>query len=312
MKQELISLLQLNCLLPRWAMVTWINNLVFQNEPSDALRQLIIDQLKSNGQLKAEGWQLLIDNVSYIDNPSITPVIAQSWIPCPTCNQLKEFINNFKLSNNFPLVVQTPILDLLDVNMIVGSDFQTNARVDIVEFGTGSNAQEVEVKSKLFTLQIRNFHLIKDASPYLIIERYTGAKRATGRKAGWKRDRTLKNLGGTYLNGWQNQHQQITDTNGYRPNEIPITTAKQTFDIRPMNYIYLPIGNKYIPVVVSGNSNAVAFDGRHSQHVNLRLRIGYKVNDVEKKSKPLIYFSIFAQAREANGNKQVFVSYSKI
>ena len=309
MKQELIDLIQVNCLLPRWAMVTWINNLVFQNEPSDALRQLIIDQLKSNGQLKEEGWQMLIDNVMYIDNASITPVIAQSWIPCPTCNQLKEFINNFKLSVNFPLVVQTPILDLLDVNMIVGTDWHGG---NTVVMGTGVGAENVSIYKKPFALQIRNFSLIQGVSPYLIIERYTSAKMKTGRKAGWKRDRTLMNLGGIFKNGWDNTHHIIGENSGYRPNEIKINGSKQDFDIRPENYIYLPVGNQSLPVVVSGNSNVVSFEGKHSQHVNLRLRIAYKVSGIEKKSKPLIYFSIFAQARINNGQKSVFVSYSKI
>ena len=42
MKQELINRIQPNCLLPFSYMVTWINNLEFQNEPADNLRALIL------------------------------------------------------------------------------------------------------------------------------------------------------------------------------------------------------------------------------------------------------------------------------
>ena len=95
MKQELINRIMPNCLLPMYYMITWINNLVFQNEPADTLRQLIISKVKSNGQLLPEGWELLLNNAVFENNASINSAQVLEWINaqnCPTCNQLKQII----------------------------------------------------------------------------------------------------------------------------------------------------------------------------------------------------------------------------
>ena len=178
--------------------------------------------------------------------------------------------------------------------------------------------EKVQIVSKFFTLQIKNFTYIKDANPYLIIERYTGAKKGTGRKAGWKRDRTLMQSDGVYHNGWDGSFHDITESNGFRPNEIAIYNSKQIFDINPASYIMLPIGNKKMPRVVSGNKNKIKFkqwEEKIRQHVYLRLRVGYKIGGIEKISKPLINFSIFAKS-EINkygfSGKVFSISYSKL
>ena len=325
MKQELINKIMPNCLIPHYLMVVWINALQFQNEPADALRQLIISKLKSNGQLLPEGWELLLNNAIFEYNASITSAQALGWINaqnCPTCNQLTQIIQDLKLNMNYQIMVNMPVLEILEANMTVDAD--VNIGVNAKSFSTvmqGDNGmEEVQIVSKFFSLQIKNFHYIKDANPYLIIERYTGAKKSTGRKAGWKRDRTLMKSDGAYFNGWENQWYDITEENGFRPNEIAILNSKQVFDINPSSYIMLPIGNKKMPRVVSGNKNkshniAENWINGIRQHVYLRLRVGYKIGGIEKISKPLINFSIFAKSEAQKygySGKVITISYSKL
>lgn len=318
MKQELINKIMPNCLLPHYLMVVWINALQFQNEPADALRQLIISKLKSNGQLLPEGWELLLNNVVFEDNASITSAQALGWITaqnCPTCNQLTQMILDFKLNTNYQIMVNMPVLEILEANMKVDADVYIGVNAKSISLVSGD--ETIQIVSKFFTLQIKNFHYIKDANPYLIIERYTGARKSTGRKAGWKRDRTLMQSDGVYHNGWKQTWHDITEFNGFRPNEIAINNSKQTFDINPASYIMLPIGNKEAPRVVSGFSNKSGgiWEQRNSQHVYLRLRVGYKIGGIEKISKPLINFSIFAKAetdKYGYSGKVVTVTYSKV
>lgn len=318
MKQELINKIMPNCLLPHYLMVVWINALQFQNEPADALRQLIISKLKSNGQLLPEGWELLLNNVVFEDNASITSAQALGWITaqnCPTCNQLTQMILDFKLNTNYQIMVNMPVLEILEANMKVDADVNIGVNAKSISLVSGN--ETIQIVSKFFTLQIKNFHYIKDANPYLIIERYTGARKRTGRKAGWKRDRTLMQSDGVYHNGWKKTWHDISEFNGFRPNEIAINNSKQTFDINPASYIMLPIGNKEAPRVVSGFSNKSRglWNERNSQHVYLRLRVGYKIGGIEKISKPLINFSIFAKAetdKYGYSGKVVTVTYSKV
>lgn len=304
MKQELISLLQVNCLLPRWAMVTWINSLVFTSESNDAaIRQEIIAEIKSNGQLTLKGWKMLIENVVLDSYASITMEIAVSWLPCPTCNQLKQLITDFKLANNYKMVIYQTVLDALDVNMQVAPEFDINKNFRL------NNGQELNIRAKSFELLIRNFTYLQGSSPYLVIERYTNAKKKSGRYAGWKRDKTLMVADGTWHNGWKKEDFEVAENNGYRPNEIAIQKAKQDYNIRPENYVFLGLNNlPQLPTVVSQNSNNME-NNYLCQRVKLRLRIAYKMGGYEKISKPLVYFSIFAQRTKPD---EITVSYSKV
>lgn len=313
MKQHLISLIQINCLLPRHAMVFWVNNLTFQKEPSDALRQLIIAEIKSNGQMSQDGWNLLINNVVFEDNASISAAVALTWIAeraCPTCNQLKEFINAFKIQNNYALTVQTNVLDLLDLDIVTTSEKEPSESCKhktYIQGGTLVNQTlfETLIVSRIPRFYLRNYDLIKDAQAYYILERYTPAKRSKygkSRKGGWKRDKALMNLGGVFHNGWNNQNITITATRGHRPNEIPITNPKQLVDFKPENYIALevPTSNNYMPRRVGiGKNNPLSIQSGGRTYpvtkIQMRVRVGFKIGDVEKISKPLKYFSIFAQ-----------------
>lgn len=318
MKQHLISLIQINCLLPRHAMVFWVNNLTFQNEPSDALRQLIIAEIKSNGQMSQEGWNLLINNVVFEDNASITDVVALGWIAeraCPTCNQLKEFINSFKIENNYALTVQTNVLDALSLDIITTADKEPSDNCKHITYIDGDTPQEPVITetlivSRLPTFHLHNFELIQNTNAYYILERFVPAKRnkyGKSRKGGWKRDKLLMNIGAEFHDGWSKQNITVTATVGHRPNEIPITNPKQIIDFKPENYIALKVPTSYnlIPrrVGIGKDNDIAAIWGDSAEYrpkqnpvtrIQMRVKVGFVVGGVEKISKPLNYFSIFA------------------
>lgn len=329
MKQELINRIQPNCLLPFSYMVTWINNLEFQNEPADNLRALILAELRSNGQLLPNGWELLVNNVFFETNASITQAVVLGWLAeriCPTCAQLKQMIQDFKIKASFPLVVETPVLDLieLDFNLYNITNIEKNAA-----FMKDEKQYFVHVPE----FKIKNFDLIKDANPYLIVERLKPSNKANNKKNGWKRDKTMMNLGGQFWKGWEgNFYQEVTE-DYYRPNDVPLTNAKQSIDLMFHNYFNVLNINHYLTIRkkgFAGKSNShdkfkpiildnAGIDGldraTYKQKINLRLRIGFKIGNNEKVSKPLKYFSIFAQTKEVNLNgnieQQVFVSVGK-
>lgn len=330
MKQELINRIQPNCLLPFSYMVTWINNLEFQNEPADNLRALILAELRSNGQLLPNGWELLVNNVVFEPNASITQAVVLGWLAervCPTCAQLKQMIQDFKLKASFPLVVETPVLDLieLDFNLYSITDLEKNSA-----FMKDGKQYFVHVPE----FKIKNFDLIKDANPYLIIERLKPSRVKPKKKNGWKRDRTLMVLGGEFWKSWEGFYWETVTEEYYRPNEIPLTNAKQSIDLMLHNYFNVRnlnglrtitkkgFGNKSVsndviqPRMLIPNTQQEPYIRPYrKQKINLRLRIGFKVGNNEKVSKPLKYFSIFATTImvNLNGNdeQQVFVSIGK-
>ena len=318
MKQELINKIMPNCLLPMYYMITWINNLVFQNEPADTLRQLIISKVKSNGQLLPEGWELLLNNVVFENNASITPAQALEWINaqnCPTCNQLKQIILDLKLNNNFPLVVETNVLDLLSLDIITTADNKpTDYCKHILYLEGGTNTEpatsEMLIVSRLPIFHLHNFELIQNSNAYYILERFVPAKRnqdGKSRKGGWKRDKTLMNIGAQFHDGWSGQNITVTPIVGHRPNEIPISNPKQIIDFKPENYIALktPNSENRIPRRVGINKDdkdKILWDDTSSYRpkknpvtrIQMRVKVGFVVGGVEKISKPLNYFSIFA------------------
>ena len=331
MKQELINRIQPNCLLPFSYMVTWINNLEFQNEPADNLRALILAELRSNGQLLPNGWELLVNNVFFETNASITQAVVLGWLAervCPTCAQLKQMIQDFKIKASFPLVVETPVLDLieLDFDLYNITDLEKNSA-----FMKDGRQYFVHVPE----FKIKNFDLIKDANPYLIVERLKPSKIGLrGLKNGWKRDRTLMVLGGRFWKSWEGGFFQEVTEEYYRPNEIPLTNAKQSIDLMLHNYFGVRNLNGYRTITKKGfGGKSVSSDTirprmlipntqqesyirpYRKQKINLRLRIGFKIGNNEKVSKPLKYFSIFATTKmvELGGNieQHVFVSIGK-
>lgn len=339
MKQELINRIMPNCLLPMYYMVTWINNLVFQNEPADALRQLIISKVKSNGQLLPEGWDLLLNNVIFEDNASITSSQALGWINaqnCPTCNQLQQIILDLKLNNSFPLVVETNVLNTLELE--IDHDPTKNFYNEMNSAFMRNGMQYYVVRP---VIKIKNFDLIKDAEPYLIVERLTPTKKCANRKSGWKRDKTLCNLNGNFWQGFGIMQSTLITEDGefYRPNNIPITNQKQRIDFKFENYfkvwqinnnrVIAKRGNgrqssnydvvmpphKWDNSYANPNNDFYSIRTLRKQKINLRLRIAYKIGNIEKISQPLKYFSIFAVTYNKNtGNsteQQVLISIGK-
>ena len=185
MKQELINKIMPNCLLPHYLMVVWINNLEFQNEPADNLRALILAELRSNGQLLPNGWELLVNNVVFEPNASITQAVVLDWLAervCPTCAQLKQMIQDFKLKASFPLVVETNVLDLLSLDIITTADKEPSdycKHILYIEGGTNARPETTEmlIVSRLPIFHLHNFELIQNSNAYYILERFVPAKR---------------------------------------------------------------------------------------------------------------------------------------
>ena len=145
----------------------------------------------------------------------------------------------------------------------------------------------------------------------MVIERYSGASNGKNRKSGWKRDKVLNKLNDRYPL-WGGGSRLITYTDGYRPNNIPITSAQQDFDIFAENYIKIGSMDDYTPQGVGMNydRNVKRLGYQASAKVSLRLKIGIKSGGREFLSKPLLNFTIFAQ--QLANEETVFVGFSKL
>ena len=141
-------------------------------------------------------------------------------------------------------------------------------------------------------------------------------------------------LGGRFWKSWEGGFFQEVTEEYYRPNEIPLTNAKQSIDLMLHNYFGVRNLNRYRTITKKGfGGKSVSSDTirprmlipntqqesyirpYRKQKINLRLRIGFKIGNNEKVSKPLKYFSIFATTKmvELGGNieQHVFVSIGK-
>ena len=318
MKQELINRISSCCLLPFSLMMTWIDSLIFPNDADGSFKAYLKTQIMTNGELRNEAWILLLQNAEFEENSPITSAVAVGWLEertCPTCNQLEVIINALKISPNFPLFVETNVLDLLSLDIITTADKEPSdycKHILYLEGGTNLEpaTSEILIVSRLPIFHLHNFELIQNSNAYYILERFVPAKRnkyGKSRKGGWKRDKLLMNIGAQFHNGWNQQNITVTATVGHRPNEIPITNPKQIIDFKPENYIALkvPTSNNFIPRRVGigkDNDNAVIWGDnakyRPKQNpvtrIKMRVKVGFVVGGVEKISKPLNYFSIFA------------------
>lgn len=324
MKQELINRISSCCLLPFSLMMTWIDSLIFPNDADGSFKAYLKTQIMTNGELRNEAWILLLQNAEFEENSPITSAVAVGWLEertCPTCNQLEVIINALKISPNFPLFVESNVLDLieLDFNLYNITDLDKNSA-----FMKDGKQYFVHVPE----FKIKNFDLIKDANPYLIIERLKPSRERPKKKNGWKRDRTLMVLGGKFWKSWEGFYWETVTEEYYRPNEIQLTSSKQSINLMLHNYFDVKNLNGKKAITKKGFvGKSVSHDiiqpkilNRYirpfrKQKINLRLRIGFKIGNNEKVSKPLKYFSIFATTTmlNLNGNdeQQVFVSIGK-
>lgn len=326
MKQELINKINPNCLLPFSYMVLWIDNLTFLNDSNGALKLEVKNKIRSDGRLEQDGWDILIHNVVFEDFAPVNGNTILNWIMlqgAPTCNQLKIIIQSLKLGGLAQLYVEYPVLDILEIDMKtkpLSYDRRgniTNNGGKTLNYYTGQgiaddpNLESVKYHIRFLTLYIKNFEYIKDCNPYLVIERYSGASNGKNRKSGWKRDKVLNKLNDRYPL-WGGGSRQITYTDGYRPNNIPITSEQQDFDIFAENYIKIGSMDDYTPQGVGMNydRNVKRLGYQASAKVSLRLKIGIKSGGREFLSKPLLNFTIFAQ--QLANEETVFVGFSKL
>lgn len=317
MKQELINSIDVCGLLSFQKMLIWLDTLIMPNDVDGSVRNAIKEHLRPNGVLRPEGWELLINNVELEDNSPISKATALQWVEFgnPTVNQLQVFINSFKIGVNFPLFVKTNILDLLSLDIITTADKEPSdycKHILYLEGGTDAVpvTSEALIVSRLPIFHLHNFELIQNSNAYYILERFVPAKRnryGKSRKGGWKRDKTLMNIGAQFHDGWTKQNITVTPIIGHRPNEIPITNPKQIIDFKAENYIALKTPNSVnrIPRRVGINKDdkdKILWDDtskyRPKQNpvtrIKMRVRVGFVVGGEEKISKPLNYFSIFA------------------
>lgn len=334
MKDELINAIQPDCLLPFQQMILWLDSVVLPNDSTGAVRQQIKAGLRSNGNLPQANWELLINNVEFEALPPINKATALNWIAQqgrPTCSQLKIFIDTFKIGAMQYFKVLYPVLDLVELNIKTGYSLDYNQKVwnkRVSHVNSGGDIYELNIM--LMQLYVSNWELIKDCKPYLVLERYMPKKKKSNklvqdpndpelfhdvvksRKSGWKRDRSLRTLGGTFFDGWSQQTVLITESNMYRPNFIPIVDKTVTLDIFAENYIRNNLGYRE-PKVISGNTNRPRDTQRFNIKVPMRARIGAKIGGKEIFSKPLIYFSIFAKVmNKQGGTRKIQVQFSKL
>ena len=317
MKQELINRISSCCLLPFSLMMTWIDSLIFPNDADGSFKAYLKTQIMTNGELRNEAWILLLQNAEFEENSPITSAVAVGWLEertCPTCNQLEVIINALKISPNFPLFVETNVLDLLSLDIITTADNEPSdncKHILYLEGGTDAKPETTEmlIVSRLPIFHLHNFELIQNSNAYYIFERFVPAKRTRhgkSRKGGWKRDKLLMNIGAQFHDGWSGQNITVTPIIGHRPNEIPITNPKQIIDFKPENYIALKTPNSKNniprrPGINKGDSPVFVYNvpnNREKQNpvtrIKMRVRVGFVVGEEEKISKPLNYFSIFA------------------
>ena len=315
MKKILIDRINPCCLLSYSDMLFWINNLTL-NDPDGSLRELIRSYLLPNGQLKTEGWQLISQTISLVENSPITHQNIYDWgtdQDHPTCNQLKQIIENVVLEPNVIPILASPLslveadIETMPVDLQNPTNFQRN-----IYLAGGL------IIAKFFTLRIKNFDLIKDANPYLVIERFVGGRKKGQKKFGWRRAKPME-IGQSYYNGWNHESRVISFTEMYRPNEIPLTSEKQLIDIVPENYIRNSGSGGEMPEMIGDRNKRKAFpqsDGNvpfWTVRVPIRLRIGYRLNNKEYLSAPLTKFCIFAQRlrQTQNGDPIFYVTYGE-
>ena len=310
MKNELINNIQPNCLLAFGYMILWLDNISLPNDVDGSLRQVIKSYLRSNGRLDVEGWNLLLENAEFEANSPITKEVALQWIEqycSPTCAQLKVLINALKITGLAYLMKTTDVLDMLelDYKIIAGTEPSDYTKNIYYSEGTPPNQHEVLVVARIPEFNLKGFELIQDAKPYYVFERLAPQKNRNygGKKVkgGWKRDRDMMILNGYFhCNG---VNYLITENNGYRPNEIPITSGRHLIDFRPENYFALTTngGNNKIPhrVGLKNENNDLWAQTQgaktETEKIPMRVRVAFKIGNIEKISKPLKYFSIFAK-----------------
>lgn len=307
MKQELIKRLNACCMLTFSLMLTWIDSLIFPNDGDGSFKAYLKTQIKPNGELSNSAWILLLQNAKFEIDAPITSAVAVEWLQsrtCPTCDQFKVIINSLELKNSFPMYVENHVLDLVELNVKLYSvaDINKNrAFVMPLAYMNGMlEAHQVFIAVPEF--HIRNFDLIKNLNPYLIIERLTPSRRRRKKKSGWKRDKTMMVLGDFYHDFHNGGDILISEENGYRPNEIPLTSSRQQIDLFIENYFVLPNSTNKLKRIGTNrrSSSSLMPNGlipmntiKHK--IQVRFRIGFKVGNEEKVSKPLLKFSIFAQ-----------------
>lgn len=273
-------------------MAFWIDNLTGVTANN---RQLIKSYLMPNGQLKAEGWVILANSVSIEDETPITAQDIKNWASFQmnmTCNQMRVIIDSIKVDGNL-IPVEYPPLILIEMDMKTYRLDDNHNKT--VWFNRGISNSNFKVKIKIPEFHIKNFDLIKEAKPYLVIERWKpGNFRG---KSGWRRAPSM-NIGQTYHDGWNTMTNiPITQTDMYRPNNIPITSAKMSIDIFPENYIQNSRGKKNFPTFVGTQnkrnypSEKNTFDSR--QRIPLRFKIGVMINGVEYLTPSLIETTIY-------------------
>lgn len=318
MKQELINRISSCCLLPFSLMMTWIDSLIFPNDADGSFKAYLKTQIMTNGELRNEAWILLLQNAEFEENSPITSAVAVGWLEertCPTCNQLEVIINALKISPNFPLFVETNVLDLLSLDIITTADKEPSdncKHILYLEGGTNAEPETTEtlIVSRLPIFHLHNFELIQNSNAYYILERFVPAKRnkyGKSRKGGWKRDKLLMNIGSQFHDGWSSQNITVTPIIGHRPNEIPITNPKQIIDFKAENYIALktPNSRNRIPRraginkddkedILWNDNSGYRPKQNPVTRIKMRVKVGFVVGGVEKISKPLNYFSIFA------------------
>ena len=318
MKQELINRISSCCLLPFSLMMTWIDSLIFPNDADGSFKAYLKTQIMTNGELRNEAWILLLQNAEFEENSPITSAVAVGWLEertCPTCNQLEVIINALKISPNFPLFVETNVLDLLSLDIITTADKEPSDNCKHIFYLEGGTQLEPEttktlIVSRLPTFHLHNFELIQNSNAYYILERFVPAKRnkyGKSRKGGWKRDKLLMNLGAQFHDGWSSENITVTPIIGHRPNEIPITNPKQIIDFKAENYIALktPNSKNRIPRraginkddrddILWNDNSGYRPKKNPVTRIKMRVKVGFVVGGVEKISKPLNYFSIFA------------------
>lgn len=269
-------------------MAFWIDNLsgVTANN-----RELIKSYLQPNGQLSAEGWSILANSVHFENETPITAQDIKNWASFQmmmTCNQLRVIIDSIKVNGNL-IPVEYPPLMLVEMDMKTYPIDDNHNKT--VWFNRGTSASNFKVKVKIPEFHIKNFDLIKDANPYLVIERWKPGNPSG--KSGWRRANPMK-IGETYHDGWVTKSNiPISLTDMYRPNNIPITSAKMSIDIFPENYIQNSRGRKNFPTFVGTQNkrNENPVDSR--QRIPLRFKIGVKINGVEYLTPSLIETTIY-------------------
>lgn len=273
-------------------MAFWIDNLTGVTANN---RALIKSYLLPNGQLKAEGWAILANSVYFEDETPITAQDIKNWASFQmnmTCNQMRVIIDSIKVNGNL-IPVEYPPLMLIEMDMKTYSLDDNHNKT--VWYNRGTAHSNFKVKIKIPEFHIKNFDLIKEAKPYLVIERWKPGNHYG--KSGWRRANPML-LGQTYHDGWATMTNiPITQTDMYRPNNIPITSAKMSIDIFAENYIQNSRGNKNFPTFVGTQNKrndpngSNSFDSR--QRIPLRFKIGVKINGVEYLTPTLIETNIY-------------------